>query len=180
MKLNNQIYLLVSALFAAGCSEQLRVKSDYDKDVDLKLYKTYAWLPVKEIESKVDPLFYNELYDKRIKSAVDIQLKSKSIHYTTDSPNLRIHYHILVNNKSIILPTRYGYNYSPYWIRNQTDVYYYQEGTLIIDFMDAKNNNLVWRGWATATVGNNEMDLTEEKINEAVHKILKKFPPVEH
>jgi hypothetical protein len=58
------------------------VSSDYDNNVNLKLYKTYAWLPVKEIESKVDPLVYNELTDKRIKSAVDIQMKNKSVNYT--------------------------------------------------------------------------------------------------
>ncbi|MFM7430038.1 MAG: hypothetical protein ACKO1F_09080 [Flammeovirgaceae bacterium] len=45
----------------------MRVRSDYDKDINLNLYKTYSWLPVKEIESKNNPLVYNELTDKRIK-----------------------------------------------------------------------------------------------------------------
>jgi hypothetical protein len=154
------------------------VRSDFDKDVNLKRYKTYAWLPVKEIESKVDPLVSNELSDKRINSAVDMQLKNKSIHYITDSTDLRIHYHIVIDDKSMILPTRYGYNYSQYWIRNQMDVYYYREGTLIIDLMDAKNNNLVWRGWGTRVVDNSDIDLTEQGINDAVYKIMKAFPPI--
>jgi hypothetical protein len=177
MKFNNRVLLLFSFLFASGCSEQLRVRSDYDKDVNLKLYKTYAWLPVKEIESKVDPLVFNELTNKRIKSAVDLQLKSKLIKYTADSPDLRVHYHIVIDNKSMMLPARYGYNYSQYWIRNQTDVYYYREGTLIIDLMDAKSNNLVWRGWGIRTVDNSDIDLTEQEINDAVDKIMKAFPP---
>jgi hypothetical protein len=71
----------------------------------------------------------------------------------------------------------YGYNYSQYWIRNQMDVYQYREGTLIIDLMDANNNNLIWRGWGTAILDNGDIDLTEEKINHAVYKILKEFPP---
>ncbi len=169
--------LLLSLLLFVACSEQLRVRSDYDKEVNLKLYKSYAWLPIKEIESKVDPLVYNELTNKRIRSAVDMQLKNKSIHHTTDSPDLRVHYHVVIDNKSMILPSTYGYNYGQYWIRKQTDVYYYREGTLIIDLMDAKNNNLIWRGWGTTTIDNSDIDLTEEKINDAVYKILKEFPP---
>lgn len=174
------ITILLPLLFLLACSEQLRVRSDYDKDVNLKLYKTYAWLPVKEIESKTNPLVYNELTDKRIKRAVDTQLKAKSILYTTDSPDLRVHYHIVIDNKSMVRPSIYGYNYSQYWIRNQMDVYQYREGTLIIDLMDAKNNNLIWRGWGTSVMDSSDIDLTEEEINVAVYKILKEFPPTKN
>ncbi len=180
MKINTSLLLPLLFLLAIGCSEQLRVRSDYDKDVNLRLYKTYAWLPVKEIESKTNPLVYNELTDKRIKRAVDAQLKVKSIQYTADSPDLRVHYHIVIDNKSMVRPATYGYNYSQYWIRNQMDVYQYREGTLIIDLMDAKNNNLIWRGWGTAILDNGDIDLREEEINDAVYKILKEFPPTKN
>ena len=104
-------------------------------------------------------------------------MKNKSVNYTKDSPDLRVHYHIVIDNKSMILPTRYGYNYSQYWIRNETDVYYYREGTLIIDLMDTKNNNLVWRGWGTRIIDNRDIELREQEINDAVYKIKKAFPP---
>jgi hypothetical protein len=180
MKISIYQFLPLLFLLTIGCSEQLRVRSDYDKDVNLRLYKTYSWLPVKEIESKTNPLIYNELTDKRIKRAVDAQLKVKSIEYTSDSPDLRVHYHIVIENKSMVRPAAYGYNYSSYWIRNQMDVYQYREGTLIIDLMDAKNNNLIWRGWGTAVLNDSTIDLTEEEINDAVYKILKEFPPTKN
>jgi hypothetical protein len=43
--------------------------------------------------------------------------------------------------------------------------------------MDAKNNNLIWRGWATEVLNNNYPELTEKEIAESVYEILKGFPP---
>jgi hypothetical protein len=168
------------ALLITSCSNEIRIKTDYDREVNLRLYKTYGWLPVKEIESKNNPLVYNELTDKRIKKAVDMQFQAKGIQFTTDNPDLRVHYHIIVDNRSAVRPTTYGYYYSPYWMRNQYDVYQYREGTLIIDLMDAKNNNLIWRGWGTEVLDTNDIDLSEAAINEAVFKILKEFPPTKN
>ncbi|MFY8036250.1 MAG: DUF4136 domain-containing protein, partial [Cyclobacteriaceae bacterium] len=117
------------------------------------------------------------LTDKRIKKAVDLQLLAKSIYKDSIAPSLRVHYHITVDSRSSIRPANYGYAYGPYWMRNQMDSYSYREGTLIIDLMDAKNNNLVWRGWASSVLNDNDIDLSETKITEAVMKILQQFPP---
>jgi hypothetical protein len=176
MKIKNLSLSAIAILLMTQCSNQIAVKSDYDKDVNLSLYKTYAWLPAKEIESKINPLVYNELTDKRIKNAVETQLQSKGIELAAN-PDLRVHYHIIIDNKSAVRPAAYGYNYSTYWMRNQVDVLQYREGTLIIDLMDSKNKNLIWRGWGVSVVGDNNVSLTEEEINDAVIKILKEFPP---
>ncbi len=177
MKAKLFILSISTSLLLVNCSNQIRVRSDYDKDVNLTTYKTYAWLPTKEIESKNNPLLYNELTDKRIKKAVDLQFQAKGIPNTEVSPDFLVHYHIIIENRSTVRSTPYGYNYSPYWMRNQLDVYQYQEGTLIIDLMDAKNNNLIWRGWASEVLNNNDPELTEKEIAEAVYSILKQFPP---
>ncbi len=171
------IYLIAVGILFAACSAQMNVRSDYDREINLRQYKTYNWLSVKEIESKNEPLYYNELTDKRIKKAVDLQLRAKSIYKDSIAPALRVHYHIVVDSRASIRPANYGYAYGPYWMRNQMDSYSYREGTLIIDLMDAKNNNLVWRGWASSVLNDNDIDLSETKITEAVLKILQQFPP---
>ena len=74
-------------------------------------------------------------------------------------------------------PAAYGYNYGPYWMRTRADVFQYREGTLIIDLMDSKNKNLIWRGWGVSVLGDNSVSLTEEEINDILIKILKEFPP---
>ena len=61
-------------------------------------------------------------------------------------------------------------------MRTRTNIYSYRKGTLIIDLMDPKTNNLVWRGWATAAIDTITLEQTEEIINRAVGKIFRGFP----
>jgi hypothetical protein len=90
---------------------------------------------------------------------------------------MHVHYHIIIDNKTSVNPSGYGYNYGPYWMRNRANVFQYREGTLIIDLMDSENKNLIWRGWGVAALGDNSVSLTEEEINYIVIKILQEFPP---
>lgn len=56
--------------------------------------------------------------------------------------------------------------------------YKYEEGILIIDFVDAKTKKMFWRGTAKANVEN--VDTPEKSwtiIKAAVNEILKKYPP---
>ena len=51
-------------------------------------------------------------------------------------------------------------------------------GTLAVDFYDPTSKDLIWRGSATKTLnpsGNQQKDM--EKLNKAVAKLLKNFPP---
>ena len=53
----------------------------------------------------------------------------------------------------------------------------YKEGMIVIDIIDAKTDELVWRGWGTGIRGNR--DDVNEIIKEAVIEILMDFPPKE-
>jgi hypothetical protein len=57
-----------------------------------------------------------------------------------------------------------------------TDVTQYHEGTLVLDFVDARTKKLVFRGVGTAVVGDSEANA--EKIREAVKKIVADYPVV--
>ncbi len=50
------------------------------------------------------------------------------------------------------------------------------EGTLYIDIIDAKTNELVWQGMGTAPIVR-DMEKKEIRIKEIVAKILEKYPP---
>ena len=58
------------------------------------------------------------------------------------------------------------------------DVYQYEEGNLILDFIDPKSKELIWRGSAKAVVGNEKTpEERQKKIEETIQKILEKYPP---
>jgi len=50
----------------------------------------------------------------------------------------------------------------------------YTEGTLVIEVIDRKTNQLVWKGWSVGTL-NNEEDL-EQQLPKDIRKIFTKYP----
>ncbi len=50
-----------------------------------------------------------------------------------------------------------------------------QEGSLILDVIDAKTHKLVWRGWITK--GLEQSNYSQQSVNKAVQRIFAGFPP---
>jgi len=164
--------LMIAAL--ASCSDQITVRTDYDKSVKIATFNTFAWLDNEGIEERNNPLYYNELNDRRIREAALTQLAGKGYVQDNVTPKLKVHYHIVIEDKTQVRSD----TYSPYWIKSERDVYTYREGTLIIDLMDGTNEMLLWRGWAISALSDTDQ-MSDELIKEAVTKIFEKLPPAE-
>ena len=160
-----------------GCSPIYNVKYDYDTKTDFASLKTYDWLP---IPAKAD---IDRLNVERIKKAVDAQMAAKGLKKAPNNPNFLIASHVGKKEKVRIADWGYGYGpYGRYWGgyggSRGVDVYKYEEGSLILDFVDAKSKKLIWRGSAKAQISTDKTPEKREKlIVEAVQKILEKFPP---
>ena len=173
-------YLLSVLLFSivVSCSG-VKVYTDYDKDININDYQTFQWLPFEAIEGKgVNPLYYNELNDKRIKAAVDQQLLERGFKREDSTvAQLVLHYHIILESKATpITLDSDEHQYSAQWSQRNVDVYQYTEGTLIIDLMDQEKDMIVWRGWIVGVVDASNIVNSEESINKAVDLIFDKFP----
>ena len=171
--MKTQIVFFFLLVFSA-CSNQITVRTDYDSKVNVAAFDSFAWLDKAGIEDRNNPLYYNELNDKRIKEATLAAMIAKGYTLTDKEPRLKVHYHIVIEDKTQIRTD----SYSPYWINNQRDVYRYREGTLIIDLMDSEKDALLWRGWAVAALSDTEQ-MSEELIREAVTKVMAKLPQAE-
>jgi hypothetical protein len=173
--------LLCVAFVAAGCSS-ISIRHDFDQDADFASYRTYAWLeqPTTAVGDVDAARQMNTLLDKRIRAAVDAELTAKGLTSVAENPDLLIAYHTGVENKIDV--TDWGYTYPTYyggWYGGRDiDVYTYHEGTLIVDLIDAKAKQLVWRGEATKTL---ETDPTpeqrEQNLHAAVSKMFANYPP---
>lgn len=62
------------------------------------------------------------------------------------------------------------------WGPTTVNVYEIPTGTLIVDLLDGRSNELVWRGIATKTLSENPQKVAK-LINKVVTKMFKKFPP---
>ena len=174
------LFLLMGVMLGVACST-VSVSYDYDQDADFTKYQTYAWMPEPQA-SPADAraaLQRNQLLDKRIQSAVNAQLPGKGLRLDADAPDLLLVYHTGVEEKVHVTDSghRFGRRYRGWGGRNVT-VTQYQEGTLIIDLVDARTNQLVFRTTGQAVLKDSptpeEMD---EQVKEAVTKMFEGYPP---
>ena len=177
MKAKLATCLLLSIGWMSGCSTVYDVRYDYDKHTDFHELKTYDWMPAP------DELDMDDLVLERIKNATDAELAAKGLVKAPSAPDFHVVPHVSAQEK--IEVNNWGYRYGPYdmyggtfWGPGGVPTYSYEEGTLVLDFVDTKTKQLIWRGSANAEI--DTVDSPEESwkiIKQAVQEILKKFPP---
>ncbi len=174
------VLLFCVVLLAAGCSS-VSVSHDFDPKVDFASLRTYGWIAAPQSASSDSiqrELASDSLVEGRVKQAVNQQLALKGLRETTQNPDFLVAFHTGVQDKTDIQSWGYGYGY---WGMGGGGIstINYQEGTLILDFVDPKTNNLIWRGVGKEVVGQGGMspEKRQERIDNAVEQILKKYPP---
>jgi len=173
MKLLKVTLILISIISFTSCSS-IKVATDYDKEIDFNLYNSFAFY-----KPGIDAAEISDLDKKRILRAIERELVAKEMVKTTNPDLLvsiftetRENVNIYQNNVG------YGWGWNPYFWGpgGFNTVSSNIEGTLYIDLIDAKKNELVWQGLGTGILSL-DMDKKEEKINEIVNKIMEKYPP---
>jgi Domain of unknown function (DUF4136) len=170
---------LVLCMVLAACASPLAVNSDYDTTADFTAYKTYNWMPATGNAAG------NELLIKHIRAAVDTQLQAKGRTLSEDNPDFLIGM-VLSGKTTYGGSTGVGLSVGiPVGKRGSVSVgggrstaHESIEGTLVMDFVDARTKDLLWRSTATKAV--NPSASTEEKqqhINDVVKSMLAQFPP---
>ena len=187
------IFSLFALLTLAGCSNY-RVVSDYDRSIPFERYKTYRWSSEGSAGISDDILARNPFINKHIKSAVDRELAAKGFVLQESGPvDFTLSPHARVRERVVVTPPvgfayssgyyhrwgRRGYTtfwYDPY---PYPAVSYYEEGTLIIDIIDAKSDEIAWSGVARGILKNYDTSMQMQRdIDEVVTKIMAQFPPV--
>ncbi len=175
------LFVLLFSVLMAACSS-LTVTSDFDRSADISKYKTFAFY---KLSDKNDAL--SDLNKNRIVNAIRNQMIAKGFKEVNSGADVLVNATAMSVNKQSVTSTTnvYGYGgyYRPYrWggvgypMGNTSyDVRDYKDGSLIIDVLDAKDQNLLWQG-----IGNKEIDAPSKDpdavINSGVMKIMERFP----
>jgi hypothetical protein len=150
------------------------VKYNFMPGTDFSKFKTYKWVA---IQSTVHP---NQIVDQQIKQAVDSQLASKGLTKTeADNADLYVGYQCAVEQEKqwdAYNMGGVGWRFGGGMAEATSSTI--NVGTLAVDFYDPAVKQLVWRGTATKTLDpSKDPQKNQEKLNKAVAKLLKDFPP---
>jgi hypothetical protein len=175
INLSFNVLFVITAIFLAGCST-ISVNQDYDPAYDFSKLKTFGFIPITE-EAGIDQLNATRLGD-----AIKANLTAKG--YTlSEQADFGIALFFTKDTKTNIQSTGYGYGYG-YGYRGyggmggSTYVTQYEEGTLVIDFVDMAKQELIWRGVGTGALSDSpSVEERTANINNAVTQILAQFPP---
>ncbi|MCP3163942.1 DUF4136 domain-containing protein [Myxococcus qinghaiensis] len=191
MRLLPRLAPLLMGLALTACAS-IDVSSNYDPGAvqQLDAYKTYAWLPQPEGSDK---RVYNPIVGGEVQRAADDYLQSHGYQKVGmgDNPDFLIGWHGAIDNKieADTVNSYYGYPYDPMWdpfygggpvvmAAPETYVREYEQGTLLLDIVDARSKKLVWRGQAQSEIDDSaKAEKQQSKITKAVTKMLERFPP---
>jgi hypothetical protein len=170
MKMTVKVWVLfVLALVIAPAMQAQKVNVDWDHNVqNFSNFKTYSW--VKPIRPTSNPLM-----DQRIVASIDSQLAAKGLQKVDHAADVLVTYNAGATEQRSATAMGMGR-----WRMGGGMTTVNQSiskiGTLVVDISDAKTNQLVWRAAASDTLSDNP-DKNSKKIENAVTKMFKKYPP---
>lgn len=155
------------------------VNFDYDTAADFAALKTFDWMPATGNAAG------DELLVKKIRNTVDAQLQAKGCIKATENPDFLIGMELSGKTitggstgvgVSVGIPVGRAGRLSVGGGKSRASEK--KEGTLVMDFVDAKTKSLVWRATFTDAVNPSATpEQKQKKIDEVIAEMLAQFPP---
>jgi hypothetical protein len=158
-----------------------KVSYDFSKSANFPGFKTYAHKDGTKVGQA--------LIDDRIVGAIDAAMAAKGFTKADASPDVVVVYHVAFDKEKDIstFSSGYGGGYGPYGYgwgggwgggTTSTQVRDILVGTLVVDLIDAKQNQVAWRGMGVKEVNTQaNPEKRDKSITNAVNKIFKNYPP---
>jgi hypothetical protein len=181
MRLRPLLSVLSVSLMALGVAHaHAETNSYFAKTYPFADLKTWDFKAQRRISN--DPIANNRIWAQEIESDLVSQLQSNGFERTANGrPDFLVTYYVGLKEKYDVHYLDYSYpgfrgrrfRHAWGWPRD-VDVWRipYTDSTLIVDVIDARTNELVWRGYNTATI---DMKKPDKRIDKATEALVKRF-----
>lgn len=185
------LFLLTAIVFTSCGSSEQTAKDDQRK---LANYSSYAYLPNKD--TIMSRQYDNEMIQSTIIGTVNANMTDKGFTLNKMNPDVLVYIHPMFDEKVEVnanpVYTNYSYYRPDFYIGSyykdyMYDNYFtiqrvdgprvsqvpYKEKTIVIDFIDRRSNQILWRGTTDETISDRRM---QRSIREYIDDIFKEFP----
>jgi hypothetical protein len=182
--------LALMVLSLSGCATKPRVSTDYEASYNFAALKSFAVKSAKQ-DTK-ENILISPFTLSHIHSLVNSELAKRYQSVgETSTPDFYVTYHVVMEEK--LEPNAYDQMYGfGYWGRSYrypSSIFYrphldggvrvYNQGSLIIDMVDAKTQQPIWRGVSEKRLNKGLSPQKQREIlTSAVLDVLAQFPPV--
>jgi hypothetical protein len=181
MRLKNAAMVVTIGLLGVllGTAAKADTKSEYDHKYNLAKVSTWGFLKQNQNHDQAprNGIRPNEIWDRDIRDDIGVKLASDGFTKAADGqePDFQVAYHMAAMEGYYPYPGWgwgrpwgfWGYRgWGPVWAVPFT------RSTLVVDIVDTKSNQLVWRGYDNRTIDFNHSDKT---IGQSVNKLMSRF-----
>lgn len=179
--------MIFPLLLALSACQGPQLQRDYDPQRDYSAYRSWSWKEPAVQYRPDDPRVRSDLTEQRIREAVTEQLDQRGLRpAAADTTDLQVQAWFIVDERTQqYSSTTMGGWGSPwhgyYWggpVYTDTRTLHYQVATLQLDFYDARDGKLVWRGSTERTLRAQGGPAERAGfIREMIAQVLSQYPP---
>lgn len=175
-------FAAASLLVVAGCESSPKIRTDYDRSADFSQYNTYDFYDPMGIEEAQ----YQSLVSKYFRDSIGREMEMRGYKRAME-PDVLINVTARIDDKIRVTSSPstgmyygHGYRSSRYGFYHgygtETDVRQYKEGTVTIDLVDARRQELVWTAAAVGTVTDKKLKNLYESVNNGIAAVFAEYP----
>jgi len=190
MKMSGVWLMVASFLFMVGCSNKPYVETDYQADFNFSTLKVFNVAETQQ-DTK-ESILISPFTLSHIHAALEAELgKRYQVAASGAASDFIVNYHVIVEEKvdPRSYDAMYGYAFygrgyhrygSPFFYGPNVGVSVYNQGSLIVDIVDAKTNKPIWRGVSEKRLSRNMAPQQQRDVlSKAVTEVIAQFPPVQ-
>jgi hypothetical protein len=175
------------ALLALGVAfttaQAAKPQIQWNKDYDFGSVETFQWQDTDSPLETSNPFLHTKVIDD-----IEAQLRDAGLRKVDQEADVYVTYHTSVEQNVRLDSDSFGYGFGGYagpgwgaWgygyngpISTTTNVVTYDTSTLIVDIVDADQNELVWRG-SYARVFSEDAEKAEKQVEAALEAMAKRW-----
>jgi hypothetical protein len=170
---------LAAAAALLACSHAA-VQTEFDPKAEYARYRTWTWIAQPPGPEQA-PAIQNPAVLALVRAAVERELGARGLARASGAePDLLVAVHGFARDRIQVNTYGYAMPVGPYGMYGApaaygTEVRQYRDGTLILDLVDGRTKQLVWRGTASDTVSSPSQ--VKDVVQAAVRDMLVHYPP---
>jgi hypothetical protein len=164
--------------FLIACEPAIRVHTSLSPDASLRGLRTFHILRVPARHSYrrpsvLDPMIYNSATNRSMRNALRDAFEDRGYFIDEAHPDFAIAYYATAREKLDVTMWDYGYHWPRWWGTRMVTAY--REGSVIIDVVDPRTEELLWRGTGIAVVSDDPARFRKD-LAHTVAAIVAEFP----
>lgn len=171
---------LALAVGLVGCGSNIHVRTQAAPNTSFAGRHTFRVLATPRRSDGValasnDPMLENSITNRALRDEITRDLEARGYQLADGGPaDFNVAFYASANQALDLQTYNYGYTWRG-WPREYTRVTPYERGTVIVDAVDPRTHELMWRGSGVAPVSDNPNRFVTDAEKE-IDAIIRKFP----